>query len=575
MSARLVIYLIIAIAVLLIVAYAIAIYVRKRNESKLAILEEKKEELYNLPVNDEVEAVKNMHLIGQSQVTFREWNQKWVDLSLNSFADIENNLFEAEGYNNSFRFFKASHQIDQIESQITLIEEDIASIRNALADLEKQESKNSGRVLHTLDLFEELQHRVADHSEEYGQGLSEIEKQLENIQSEFSQFVTLNTSGDPVEAAVILDNAENHILALTHIVDRIPAVVTTLSKELPDQLEDLEDGYRKLLDANYHFAETDIEARFQLLHEALKKNHENIAQLELDNAEYENTQIQEEINALYDIFTREIAAQKVVDGLVATLPTYLQHMKDSNAVLVEDIKRLSKSYLFSETDVSHVHRLQTELDSLEESVLELTSEQEEHSEPYSLLEERLENLQATLKEIEDEQVELSQRLAQIEKDDINARQKANVYVNRLHTIKRYMEKRNLPGIPQNFLQLFFTASNHTEELMAELEESQVNIEVVNRMLEITTNHMEALEDETYNIVKYATLTEQLLQYSNRYRSFDERIQEAFNESLEIFEKEFDYHASFDKISQALEVAEPGVTNRFVTSYEKTRETIRF
>ena len=575
MSDSLVIYLIIAVAILLLISYAIAIYVRKRNESKLAILEGKKEELYNLPVNDEVEAVKNMHLIGQSQVAFREWNQKWVDLSLNSFADIENNLFEAEGYNNSFRFFKASHQIDQIESQITLIEEDIAAIRNALADLEKQESKNSGRVLHTLDLFEELQHRVADHSEEYGQGLSEIEKQLENIQSEFSQFVTLNTSGDPVEAAVILDNAENHILALTHIVDRIPAVVTTLSKELPDQLEDLEDGYRKLLDANYHFAETDIEARFQLLHEALKKNHENIAQLELDNAEYENTQIQEEINALYDIFTREIAAQKVVEALVATLPTYLQHMKENNALLIEDIERLSKSYLLSESDASHVHRLQTELDSLEESVIELTSEQEEHSEPYSLLEERLENLQATLKEIEDEQVELSQRLAQIEKDDINARQKANVYVNRLHTIKRYMEKRNLPGIPQTFLKLFFTASNNTEDLMAELEQKLVNIESVNRVLEIATNDMEALETETYNIVQYATLTEQLLQYSNRYRSFDERIQEAFNESLEIFEKEFDYHASFDKISQALEVAEPGVTNRFVTSYEKTREIIRF
>jgi len=273
--------------------------------------------------------------------------------------------------------------------------------------------------------------------------------------------------------------------------------------------------------------------------------------------------------------SEEIAAQKVVEGLVATLPTYLKHMKDSNAVLVEDIQRLSNNYLLSETDVSHVHRLQAELESLEESVLELTSEQEEHSEPYSFLEDRLENLQATLKEIEDEQVAVSQRLAQIEKDDINARQKANVYVNRLHTIKRYMEKRNLPGIPQNFLQLFFTASNHTEELMAELEEARVNIEAVNRMLEITTNDMEALEEETYNIVQYATLTEQLLQYSNRYRSFDERIQEAFNESLEIFEKEFDYHASFDKISQALEVAEPGVTNRFVTSYEKTRETIRF
>ena len=63
----------------------------------------------------------------------------------------------------------------------------------------------------------------------------------------------------------------------------------------------------------------------------------------MDNAEYENTQVQEEINTLYDIFTREIAAQKVVEGLVATLPTYLKHMKDSNAVLVEDIQRLSNN----------------------------------------------------------------------------------------------------------------------------------------------------------------------------------------------------------------------------------------
>ena len=569
------IYLMVAIAVILILAYVTAIFLRKRNVSRLTALEERKEELYNLPVNDEVEAVKNMHLIGQSQVTFREWNQKWVDLSLNSFADIENHLFEAESYNNSFRFFKAAHKIDQIESQIGLIEEDIAAIRNALSELEKQESKNSGRVLHALDLFESLQHTVAEDSEKYGKALPEIEKQLENIQSEFSQFVTLNSSGDPVEAAAILDSTENHILALTHIVERIPALVETLTKELPEQLADLEEGYRKLLDANYHFTETDIESRFQLLHESLKNNQENIRQLELDNAEYENNRIQEEINALYDIFTREIAAQKVVESLLATLPTYLNHLKENNQVLVQDLERLTKTYLLPESDGNHVRRLQAELAALDTAILEVTEDQGEPTQAFSVLEEQLEMLQSNLKDIEDEQISVSERLAQIEKDDLNARQKANVYVNRLHTIKRYMEKRNLPGIPQSFLKLFFTASHNPEDLMAELEQPQVNIESVKRILEVATNDMEALETETYDIVQYATLTEQLLQYSNRYRSFDERIQEAFNEALEIFEKEFDYQASFEKISQALEVAEPGVTNRFVTSYEKTRETIRF
>ena len=569
------IYLMVAIAIILVLAYGVAMFLRKRNEGRLAALEERKEKLYNLPVNDEVEAVKNMHLIGQSQVTFREWNQKWVDLSLNSFADIENNLFEVEGYNNSFRFFKATHQIDQIESQIDLIEEDIAAIRNALSELEKQESKNSGRVLHALDLFENLQHTVAENSEQYGKALPEIEKQLENIQSEFSQFVTLNSSGDPVEAAAILDSTENHILALTHIVDRVPSLVKTLSTELPEQLEDLEEGYRKLLDANYHFTETDIESRFQLLHESLKNNQENIRQLELDNAEYENTQIQEEINALYDIFTREIAAQKVVESLLSTLPTYLNHLKENNQVLVQDLERLNKTYLLPESDGNHVRRLQAELSGLDTAITEATEDQTEPTQAYSVLEEQLSSLQSNLKDIEDEQVSVSEHLAQIEKDDINARQKANVYVNRLHTIKRYMEKRNLPGIPQSFLKLFFTASHNTEDLMAELEQAQVNIESVKRILEIATHDMEALETETYDIVQYATLTEQLLQYSNRYRSFDERIQQAFNEALEIFEKEFDYKASFEKISQALEVAEPGVTNRFVSSYEKTREAIRF
>ena len=89
MSDNQLIITLIAVAALLIVAYVMAVLIRKRNSSRLAALEQRKEELYNLPVNDEVEAVKNMHLIGQSQVAFREWNQKWVDLSLNISKRIE------------------------------------------------------------------------------------------------------------------------------------------------------------------------------------------------------------------------------------------------------------------------------------------------------------------------------------------------------------------------------------------------------------------------------------------------------------------------------------------------------
>ena len=569
------IILIIVIGVLLVLGYVVAVLLRKRNEALLASLEERKEELYNLPVNDEVEAVKNMHLIGQSQVAFREWNQKWVDLSLNSFADIENNLFEAEGYNNSFRFLKAKQAIGNIESQVQLIDEDIKAIRQALSELKEKEEMNSGRVVHALDMFENLQKQVASDPDAYGPALPEIEKQAENIQVEFSKFVTLNSSGDPVEAAEILDTAENHIVALTHIVEKVPAIVKDVQTTLPDQLEDLEAGHRKLLESGYHFTETDLEARFQQLHAALKANLQNVAALELDNALYENDQIQEEINALYDIFTREIESHKVVEKLVKALPGYLAHAKENNKRLAEEVERLSKTFESKELKENHLKELEAELTAQELVVEDALKDTSETQKAYSILQEELEAIEERLKEIEDDQIALSETLSKIEKDDTNARQKVNIYANRLHAIKRYMDKRNLPGIPQSFLTIFFSASDNTEALLAELEGRRVNIENANRLLDILTNDMTELEEETYKLVQYATLTEQLLQYSNRYRSFDDHVQAAFDEALYIFEKEYDYPASFKVISEALETVEPGVTERFVTSFEKTRESIRF
>ena len=574
MSSGLII-LIIVIGVLLVLGYVVAVLLRKRNEALLASLEERKEQLYNLPVNDEVEEVKNMHLIGQSQVAFREWNQKWVDLSLNSFADIENNLFEAEGYNNSFRFLKAKQAIGNIESQVQLIDEDIKAIRQALSELKEKEEMNSGRVVHALDMFENLQKQVASDPDAYGPALPEIEKQAENIQVEFSKFVTLNSSGDPVEAAEILDTAENHIVALTHIVEKVPAIVKDVQTTLPDQLEDLEAGHRKLLESGYHFTETDLEARFQQLHASLKANLQNVAALELDNALYENEQIQEEINALYDIFTREIESHKVVEKLVKALPGYLAHAKENNNRLAEEVERLSKTFESKELKENHLKELEAELTAQELVVEDALKDTSETQKAYSILQEELEAIEERLKEIEDDQIALSETLSKIEKDDTNARQKVNIYANRLHAIKRYMDKRNLPGIPQSFLTIFFTASDNTEALLAELEGRRVNIENANRLLDILTNDMTELEEETYKLVQYATLTEQLLQYSNRYRSFDDHVQAAFDEALYIFEKEYDYPASFKVISEALETVEPGVTERFVTSFEKTRESIRF
>ena len=569
------IILIIAIVVILIIAYITGLIVRKRNDHLLDALEERKDDLFNLPVNEEVEAVKNLHLIGQSQVSFREWNQKWVDISLNSFADIENHIFEAEAFNNSFRFISAKNAIESIESQIDLIEEDIAAIRLGLKDLKEQEVKNTGRVKHALDLFDNLQDSVRENADSFGETLPELEKQLKNIEVEFSEFVMLNSSGDPIEASEILDKTEEHMIALNQIMDRIPGLIEKVNKTLPEQLEDLESGYRKLIDQNYLFTEQNIESSFQDIRVAIRENTALIVSFDLDAAEEANQEVQEEIDRLYQVFTSEIEAHKATVKLSKTLPKFLEHNAQNTKNLLEETERLNKSYTLADSKLSRIQQLSKRMTSVETVINDSLEDIENTEVAYTILQERLEHSMATLKEMEEEQLVLADYLQSQEVSETNARKKANQYINQLHTLKRYMEKRNLPGIPDRFLNTFFRASDHVEALLAELDYKRINIEIINRLLESATFDMNELEEIAYDIVQHATLTEQLLQYSNRYRSFDASVQKAFNRALAIFEKEYDYEAAFEEISFALETVEPGVTERFVHSYEKTRELIRY
>ncbi|HFZ7316124.1 TPA: septation ring formation regulator EzrA [Streptococcus agalactiae] len=570
-----IILLLVAIVLLVIIAYVVGVVIRKRNDTLIANLETRKQELVDLPVQEEIEQVKLLHLIGQSQSTFREWNQKWTDLSTNSFKDIDFHLVEAENLNDSFNFVRAKHEIYNVDSQLTIIEEDIVSIREALEVLKEQEEKNSARVTHALDLYETLQKSISEKEDNYGTTMPEIEKQLKNIEAEFSHFVTLNSTGDPIEASEVLNKAEEHTIALGQITEQIPAIVAKLEDDFPDQLDDLETGYRRLLEENYHFPEKDIEQRFQEVREAIRSNSDGLVSLDLDRARDENEHIQEKIDKLYDIFEREIAAYKVAHKDSKIIPQFLAHAKSNNEQLGHEIKRLSAKYILNENESLSLRSFTNDLEEIETKVLPSVENFGQEASPYTHLQILFERTLKTLTTVEENQMEVFEAVKTIESVETRARQNMDKYVNKLHMIKRFMEKRNLPGIPQDFLSTFFTTSSQIEALINELSRGRIDIEAVSRLNDVTTNAIANLEQATYLVVQDATLTEQLLQYSNRYRSFEQNVQKSFEQALYLFEVEHNYKASFDEISYALETVEPGVTDRFVTSYEKTQERIRF
>ena len=168
MGSNLIIGIVIVIILAVAIVYFVGYFVRKKTLARLDEIERRREELFDLPVIEEVDEVKKMHLVGQSQNTFREWNQKWTDISTTAFADLESQILEVESLNETFRFMKAKTAVEDAEITLLNMEQDVAEIRNGLKELRESEERNSLQVQKALDMYQELKKRRRDESDAFG-----------------------------------------------------------------------------------------------------------------------------------------------------------------------------------------------------------------------------------------------------------------------------------------------------------------------------------------------------------------------------------------------------------------------
>ena len=568
--------IIIAIIILLavvVIFYAIAMVLRKQTENRILALEKRKEDLFDLPVQEEVDAVKKLHLVGQSQTIFREWNQKWIDLSANSFADLENHIFEAEQLNDSFRFIRARASVDASEGQIKLMEEDVLSIRDGISELTKQETINSSKIQDSLDLYDTLRSEIADNAGKYGVAITELQVQLKNIETEFTQFVDLNSTGDPIEASEVLETAEEHTIALGAIADRIPALVEELTQTYPAQLEELTEGYEAFKAQDLKLPDSaKVDDRLQEISDDLAQAMIFLENFELDRADAQLEKMKLNLDGLYEVFSDEYKARRDVANNAAIIKDYLTHTRTNNKNLLLEIDHVSQNYILTGNEMGLVRGFQEELETLDSGVSEILDVIKENAQPYSLLGKEVDIIISTLDDIEKNQVKISSDLQNLRKQEKAAQDVADTFDREIRILKRYVEKRNLPGLPQAYLDKFFATSERVQTLFKELNKVKVNIDGVNHLVDVATEDVANLKDATDEMVDKARLAEDLMQYGNRYKTTNERVTKSIARAYQLFERDRNYAASFEEISVTLDEVEPGASERISNVYYNTKPT---
>lgn len=566
MGNNVIIGIVIAIIIVAIVVFLVSYLMKKKNQDRLDALEKRKEELFDLPVIEEVDDVKKMHLVGQSQNTFREWSQKWNDISTSSFAELESQIFEVENLNESFRFLKGKKAVVEAEATMDQMEKQVTEIREGLKELRETEERNSLAVQQALDVYEELKEKVREDEHEYGPALFELQKQIKMIEKEFTQFVTLNTSGDPVEAREVLDKAEKHTYEVEVLMKKIPPLYEDLHTTFPEQLEEISDTYEKLMEEQYVFPEEDLAEDIAKVSRRIENSLANLEKTEVETVEFENRETADLIDSLYDILEREMEAQRYVKTNQSTIAEYIKHTTKNNRQLLIELDHTAQSYTLNHNEIGRVRGFQTEVEEIERQNEQMIPQIRQHEIPYSEVLTFYKTVFKVLEDIETQQVEIDDSLHELRKGEKEAQEKIDTFEFKLRSLKRFVEKQRLPGLPNDYLEFFFVATDRIEELSVVLNKIRVNMEEVNRLVALCEEDLELLDKKTHDLVDAAALTEQMLQYANRYRHTHEEVREAIDKSYYLFNKEYHYQEALDEIGTALERVEPGAFKRIEDFY---------
>ncbi|MGO3731658.1 MAG: septation ring formation regulator EzrA [Vagococcus sp.] len=573
MNTKIWLWILLVVIILAVALYLVAFFMRRSNQDRLEELENRKIDLFDLPVLEEVDDVKKMHLVGQSQNTFREWNQKWIDISTISFAELESLIFEIENLNETFRFMKVKEAIEEATETLRGMESEVEEIRQGLTDLRESEERNSEAVQKALDAYETISESVTSDSDKYGVAYKELEKQIQNVERDFTQFVALNTAGDPMEARTVLEKAEKRTYEIQSIIDEVPPLFDTLDKVFPEQLQEIKDGYDTLKKDHYVFENDIVETNVEKLDGKVRSTLMNLEKLEVENVAKLNTEIAKEIDQLYDVMEKEISARHYVNENKAKLTSFLDHADQNNNLLMIELDHVSQSYILNSNELGMVRGFQAQMEEMQKE--------------FNATEEKLENKNAVfsqiaafyresldqLKDIENEQIAIGRSIKEFAPREREAIEKIDDYELELRMLKRHIEKQRLPGIPSSYLEFFFVTGERIEELSRELDKIRIDMNHIDRLVGLCEEDLITLKEKTNGLIDSAALTEQMIQYANRFRFSHPEIKNAIDRSLSLFSREHLYQDSLDVISEAIERIEPGVTERIRKYYFSNKDNV--
>lgn len=564
-------FTVLAIILLLVVIAYLAIFVMQRTTvKKVSDLRARKDQLESLKVREELVEGRKLPLTGQSLKNYQKFESSFNDVQNNKFLKIDQQanlvLFEARGIN----FIKTRNELERLQGMVDDTETTIKDVRAGLLDLKKTDEEHREAINDLKKKYEGLRKRLLAENFKFGPANPALDKFLSQLEADYDEFTELTENGDHATASDIYEQLAMETTQMEKMMADIPDLFDQLNIKYVDQLNELAQGHTKLVEAGYVFPNDSVEQELQAIDSQRQQVLNLLADLKLKEVTEQTGYIEQRIDVMYETMETEVTARKHVTKNADRLSSDLLRLREQNQTLSIELDRLGQSFQFNHKELETRRTLLEQINMAEEQINHNDDLLEAKEISYSELQIQQEKLLKQFEEIETQQVDNWDKISGLEKADRSARQLGGQYQKEVEAIKHAVERMNLPGLPVAYLEYFYAVSNELKRLAKSLNTNLIDMDEVQRQLNIVSADIDTLKEKTEEIVDQAALTEQLLQYANRYRASNERVAAASEQARMFYERDYNFKQAMDILGSALDSAEPGVYERLVDSYMRRK-----
>jgi len=531
-------------------------FFRKKRYADIDRLEEWKLNIINRPVLEELSKVKQLNMTGETEEMFEKWRNTWDEIITSELPDVEELLFDAEECIDKYRFSKSKEVQRNTSDKLKKIEDKIQVILDELNELVGSEEKNRIEIEELKEGYRVAKKQLLAHRHAYGKAALPLERQLEELVNIFSLFEEATNNGNYLHARELVLKIRAYMKELEEKMQHIPDLFVECQSYLPSELTELRNGYTEMIESGYVLDHINLASELLKIEKTLANYVELIEKAEIDEVQKGLLEVKDQINLLYDMFEKEASSKQYIYANKNAVMKQVSDITYDNDKLKVDLIAVQGSYHISEPDMKLQRSFEKQIASLSKQFEQIQANIEENSLGASIISDKLKELENSLARIKSEQDAFIQKLSDLRKDEIEARETIKELRIKLNQSVKWLNKHNVPGVPEHIRAYLEETKEAIEDVDMKLDETPLDMASVHIFLEKAVDMVEKHVEAMRELIKTVLLAEKVIQYTNRYRSRNSGVQAALQAAENQF-RNYEYESALESAAAVLEKVEPG------------------